>query len=118
MPEDLSPLWRNIAVVAAGALAVVVVILILARLVRRRNAADEAGVFTLQDLRQMRADGQISEAEYERLRAAVLGGAGVGPVRPAGAEADAGGADAYHPGGPGADAGSGDGADAGGNGRD
>lgn len=48
---------------------------IIVRIVRRRSmdggAAKEA--FTLQDLREMRAAGQISESEFESMKAGLIG---------------------------------------------
>ena len=42
--------------------------------VRRWSRREEPSTaFTLQDLREMRAQGEISEAEYATLRAALLG---------------------------------------------
>lgn len=64
-------------VIVACALLILVLVAVLfwLRLIKRWQAAadDEVrGMFTLQDLREMRQRGDISEAEYNKLRAKVL----------------------------------------------
>ncbi|MCG3128069.1 MAG: hypothetical protein CHACPFDD_02943 [Phycisphaerae bacterium] len=66
---------------------------------RWMRAAEPAATFTLHDLRAMRADGRISEAEYEVLRRGVIRSASVdapgpdsGGLEEGGSRRDAGGA--------------------------
>lgn len=74
---DLSRLWWNLGYLTVGIVVAVIVIYLIARRFRREEEPTSDGVFTLQDLREMKAAGQISHKEYERLRAAVLGSAGI-----------------------------------------
>lgn len=60
-----------VAVLAAVALAVV---FFISRWMRSRMFASKASdPFTLQDLRELRAAGQITETEYESMRSSLLG---------------------------------------------
>jgi hypothetical protein len=64
--RDLGPFLMTLAVLIV---VVVVAGLVLIALRKRMLAGDEEGVGSIfEDLRQMRAEGTISEAEYEYLR--------------------------------------------------
>ena len=69
-----------IVMVAAG-------VIVSRRMRRLRERGAPQGAFTLHDLRQMRDAGQSSEAEFERMRAALIGDLRGGPD---GKSADAG----------------------------
>lgn len=74
-------------VVLLGAILVGLVIggYVLIRLVRSRiRSNDTSESFTLDDLRALRAAGQLSDAEYERMRAMLIGSHAIprGPRRP------------------------------------
>jgi hypothetical protein len=61
-----------------AALAVLVIVgFVLASLIRRRFQATESGgqMLTLHDFRRMRDTGEISEAEFERIRAGIIAAA-------------------------------------------
>ena len=63
-------------VAGMGILLVVLVVLgfVVVRIIKRRLQKDAPlDTFTLQDLRNLRAQGQLSDAEYERLRAMLIG---------------------------------------------
>lgn len=67
--NDIVNLFVMFAVVAAVALGGLVV----AAAIRRWSQKEEhAATFTFQDLREMRARGDISEAEFQSMRAALL----------------------------------------------
>lgn len=73
MQKDISPIlvWGSVAIMAIGLLGVIVW-----RVRRWLMSADEgrsSPVFTLQDLREMRARGELSEAEFERIKAEIVG---------------------------------------------
>jgi hypothetical protein len=73
--EDLLPIlkWGGVALGGFGLLALV------AKWARRWIRSDDepqsldAPVFTLQDLREMRARGDLSDDEFDRMRNAILG---------------------------------------------
>ncbi len=71
---DASPLMMQ--VLGLGFLLVLLVVggFVAVRIVRRRlgNSA-QLDTFTLQDLRELRSQGQLSDAEYERLRVMLIG---------------------------------------------
>jgi hypothetical protein len=71
MSNTAGLLWSILllTVVGVGALLIFTV----AWAYRKRNRTETfSGAFTLQDLREMRDSGAISEVEYETMRAAVL----------------------------------------------
>jgi hypothetical protein len=63
--------WGSVLIAAVGVLG------LIAWAVRRRFLQDSGAgggeIWSLQQLRDMRASGQISEAEFERLRAEMIG---------------------------------------------
>lgn len=68
--SDVWSLGFGIALVTGGAIGG----FFLARMVRSWARADATvETFTLQDLREMRTRGEISDAEFERMRAAIIG---------------------------------------------
>ncbi|MBU0637782.1 MAG: SHOCT domain-containing protein [Planctomycetes bacterium] len=77
-------LWVSVAALAAIAGMVVI------RTVRNWARRDEVTApFTIQDLREMRARGELSDEEYEAMRAAILGHYTTGePAAPAPAGRD------------------------------
>ncbi len=73
MPRSSELLWYAlwITLVAVGALIAAVVV---SRIIRKRlELPDRSPSFTLQDLRELRDAGQISEQEYHAMRAAIIG---------------------------------------------
>lgn len=69
-PEQMTGLFMMFAVVAVLAIAgYLIAMVVRGRLLREQP--QEA--FTLQDLRQLQARGEISNEEYERMRAVILG---------------------------------------------
>lgn len=82
---DASPLMMQ--VLGLGFLLVLLVVggYVAVRVVRRRlGSTEQLDTFTLQDLRELRAQGQLSDAEYERLRVMLIGQTrnSSGPARP------------------------------------
>ena len=77
---DLAPvLSRSLWVMLAAVLALGVAGIFAGVAVKRWSRREEAvEVFTLQDLREMRDRGEITEAEFAALRAEVLGRAAAG----------------------------------------
>lgn len=73
---SVEDVWVWGVAVAAGLVALSGGLIFLWRRFKRWTmAADESeedGAFTLQDLREMKARGDITEDEYERLRAGIL----------------------------------------------
>ncbi len=66
-------MWRIVWITAAG-LAALLAAFIVGRLIRRNlSASSQQPAFTIQDLREMRDAGQISEREYQAMRAAIIG---------------------------------------------
>jgi hypothetical protein len=72
--KSLSELLSNTAYLGAMLAALVVGGFILIRVIRSRmhNGGDTES-FTLNDLRGLRASGQLTDAEYERMRAMLIG---------------------------------------------
>lgn len=71
---DASPLMMQ--VLGLGFLLVLLVVggYVAVRVVRRRlGSTEQLDTFTLQDLRDLRSQGQLSDAEYERLRVMLIG---------------------------------------------
>ena len=65
-------LWYVLAITVIGVAALLVGIA-ASRLIRKRLLSETRGVpFTIQDLREMRADGSITQQEYETMRAAII----------------------------------------------
>jgi hypothetical protein len=72
--KDLSRLQSNIVLLGAVLVALVIVGIVLVRMVRARIRGTHATEsFTLDDLRKLRAAGELSDAEYERMRAMLIG---------------------------------------------
>jgi hypothetical protein len=72
--RSLSDIQSNIVYLGAILVAMVIAGFILIRYVRSRmRTSDAAESFTLDDLRQLRASGQLNDAEYERMRAMLIG---------------------------------------------
>jgi hypothetical protein len=70
---DLTHLYWNAGLLLLAAIAIFVG-LIVARVLRNRfSDSGTTAPFTLQDLRELRASGQISDREYETMRAAIVG---------------------------------------------
>jgi hypothetical protein len=100
---DTGTLIRQIVLAVVGAVSAVAVLVALGKWYRRQNAIDDTGEqLTLSDIRRMRAEGAITEQEYEALRRTALLAAGVSPDKigpaPAGKAAGAGQAGASPPG--------------------
>ena len=70
-------------VVLAGVAVLSVVAWWTRRWMYSEEEGDESPVFTLQDLREMRDRGSLSEAEFERMRAGILASYGAGRSVPA-----------------------------------
>jgi len=70
-PESVQRIWMNLGLIAAA----VVVLGIGVWYYRRwyRSGGSTTSSWTLEDFRTMRDRGELTEAEYQRLRAAVLG---------------------------------------------
>lgn len=74
MSEDAGSLLLLIGLLAGAAVLAWLGALLVARMVRRRLGESDSGQpFTLQDLRELRKQGMITEAEFQTMRAAVLG---------------------------------------------
>lgn len=69
-PGDLVSLFLWFGLAAVAAVAGYCVVLAVRRWAQRE---EHAATFTFQDLREMRARGQISEQEFASMRAALLG---------------------------------------------
>ena len=67
--------WTAAAIAAAGIVGLALGWLIFRRWWRRRYAEPESSdeVWTLQQLRDLKVQGQITDAEFARLRSAMLG---------------------------------------------
>ena len=68
-------LFAELLPAIAGLLVLVVIGLVVISWLRRRLGGDDgsdAGDFTLEGLRRLRAEGQISEAEFEQAKAAII----------------------------------------------
>lgn len=67
--------WGQVALWVGVLLAALVLLWFVARRARRLLYDNEANreVFTLQDLREMRDQGLISDVEFQRMRSAILG---------------------------------------------
>lgn len=78
--------WWSLAILSAIVLGAVLVIAVLLHWYRSRSRRREedttAPPFTLQDLRDLRARGELSETEFQQLRAAMLAEAGASASRP------------------------------------
>ncbi len=73
-------LMVQVAIIGAAFLILLIVGFVFARFMRRRlDRATTRADFTLQDLRSLRDSGQISEREFERMRAGLLGKAAGAP---------------------------------------
>ena len=73
MSRTAELLWYilGVGVLGVGALLIGMVV---GRLVRKRLRSDEpTEAFTIQDLREMRTRGVITQQEYESMRAAIIG---------------------------------------------
>lgn len=82
---DLRAILLWLGILALLAVAGGVAIFLLRRAVRREPVAP--GGFTLADLKAMRDSGALSDQEFERARAAVIGRATAPDAPPAGANA-------------------------------
>ena len=72
--KTVTDIQATIVWVGAILLALIIGGYILIRVVRARIRATQATeTFTLNDLRALRASGQLSDAEYERMRAMLIG---------------------------------------------
>ena len=70
-PNEL--LWTIVWIMVIG-VAALIIGYIISRQIRKRLAnSGRETAFTLQDLRDLRAAGSITEVEYEAMRAALLG---------------------------------------------
>ena len=90
MNPTVSDLMWRIVWITAGALAALLVAFVVGRLVRRNlSSSNHQPAFTIQDLREMRDAGQISESEYQAMRSAIVGQAGApgGPAPAPGEQA-------------------------------
>jgi hypothetical protein len=67
-PTASIALWVGVAILVA-----LLGSLVASRLRAWARRVDAPAMFTLQDLREMRASGQITPEEFERMRAALLG---------------------------------------------
>ena len=87
MPQTSEPLWYIVWITLIG-VGGMLIGLIIARVLKKRLRREEpAQAFTLDDLRQMRARGQITGAEYEAMRAAIIADVTAGAGSAAGKEA-------------------------------
>ncbi len=70
--QDLSRLVGPLALLAGAGIAAIALLLLFMRLSRARRSAGSAAPFTLADLRDMQARGDISQREFQALREQVL----------------------------------------------
>ncbi len=70
--QDVSRLVVPLAFAAAAGIGAIAIMFTLMRLSRVRRSREAAPPFTLGDLRGMRSRGEISEREFQALRAQVL----------------------------------------------
>lgn len=72
--KSSSDLLSNVVYLGALLVALVIAGFILIRVIRARmHASGDTETFTLDDLRGLRATGQLTDAEYERMRAMLIG---------------------------------------------
>jgi acyl-coenzyme A synthetase/AMP-(fatty) acid ligase len=71
--NSLNLLWMTALLMIGAVIALVGGMLIARRLRSRAADSTPAAAFTLQDLRRLRDSGQISEVEFESMRAAMIG---------------------------------------------
>ena len=72
MPQANELLWSTVLIAAIGVGALLIVL--VARAFRRRMRSNQnTETFTIQDLRNLRDAGDITQQEYEAMRAAVIG---------------------------------------------
>lgn len=71
--ESAFTIFVWIAALAAAALLAWVAAVFASRAIKQSMSAEAADPFTLQDLREMLASGQITETEFDTMRGAILG---------------------------------------------
>jgi len=84
IPTDTSSSLADIMITLAVLLGLLLIGVVVSVVIRRRLLADDDGDaagFTLQELREMRMDGRLTEEEYEAARTAMIG-----RIRSSGAE--------------------------------
>jgi uncharacterized membrane protein len=70
---DLTHLYWNAGLLLLAAIAIFLGLIVARGLRNRYSDSGATTAFTLQDLRELRASGQISDREYETMRAAIVG---------------------------------------------
>ncbi|MDP7030005.1 MAG: SHOCT domain-containing protein [Phycisphaerales bacterium] len=72
-PQDLSPILVPSLILVAIILVAWGVLAAVRRRLRGADAQQAAGAFTLQELRQLRDEGTLSQEQFDRAKASVLG---------------------------------------------
>ena len=69
--KDFSSVWIALGMLFAAAIVGALIIGTVSR--RLKKAPEDAAAFTLHDLRSLHRDGRLTDEEYDRMKAALLG---------------------------------------------
>ena len=70
-PQDMSSVWVALAILFVAAIVGAIIIAAVSR--RLKAAPTDAAAFTLHDLRSLHNEGRLTDEEYDRMKAALLG---------------------------------------------
>lgn len=73
MPQDGELLWYTVWIGVIGVGAMLIGVLASRAIRKRLRGGSTTETFTVQDLREMRNGGEITQQEYEAMRAAIIG---------------------------------------------
>ena len=70
---DAAAVLRAVAMLAGGLLVLIAAVVLVRKWLIGRDEVDQAPGFTLADMRRLRDEGELSEQEYQRIRARLIG---------------------------------------------